>query len=55
MILHKRFVWGAVDDAFARAEHTLALRAVWGRSSTVPIDTFGVAAQWDAGVEILDV
>jgi len=55
VILHKRFVWGAVDDAFARAEHTLALRAVWGRSSTVPIETFGVAAQWDAGLEILDV
>ncbi len=55
VILHKRFVWGAVADAFKRAEHTLALRAKWGRSSTVPIETFGVAALWDAGREILDV
>ena len=52
---HRRFVWGAVDDAFARAEHTLASARDVGRSSTVPIETFGVAAQWDAGQEILDV
>jgi 2-furoyl-CoA dehydrogenase large subunit len=55
VILKKHFVWGKVDEAFARAEHKLSLRAVWGRSSTVPIETFGVAAQWDAGREILDI
>jgi 2-furoyl-CoA dehydrogenase large subunit len=55
VILHKHFVWGAVEDAFARAEHKLALRARWGRSSTVPIETFGVTAQLDAGREVLDV
>src|SRR5882672_2260587 len=55
VILHKKFVWGPVEDAFAKAEHKLAFRATWGRSSTVPIETFGVAAQWDPGTEILDV
>ncbi|HET7764248.1 MAG TPA: xanthine dehydrogenase family protein molybdopterin-binding subunit [Burkholderiales bacterium] len=55
VILHKKFVWGSVDEAFAKAKHTLAFRATWGRSSTVPIETFGVAAQWDPGTEILDV
>ena len=55
VILHKHFVWGQVDETFARAEQTLKLRAVWGRSSTVPIETFGVAAQWDPGQQILDI
>jgi len=55
VILHKRFVWGPVEDAFAKAQHRLAFRASWGRSATVPIETFGVAAQWNPGTEILDV
>ena len=55
VLFHRRFVWGAVDEAFAKAQNTVKLRVRWGRSSTVPIETFGVAAQWDAGREILDV
>jgi 2-furoyl-CoA dehydrogenase large subunit len=55
VILKKHFTWGPVAEAFARAEHKLSLRAIWGRSSTVPIETFGVAAQWDAGQQILDI
>ena len=55
VILHKHFVWGPVEEAFAAAEHKLALRAVWGRSSTVPIETFGVAAQWQPGLQMLDI
>src|SRR5882672_11396230 len=55
VILHKKFVWGPVEDAFAKAQHRLAFRASWGRSATVPIETFGVAAQWDLGTEILDI
>lgn len=55
VLYHRRFVWGPVDEAFAKADHTLALRAVWGRSSTVPIETFGVAARWDPGQEVLDL
>jgi 2-furoyl-CoA dehydrogenase large subunit len=55
VILNKRFVWGPVEEAFANAGHKLAFRAVWGRSATVPIETFGVAAQWNPGTGILDV
>jgi 2-furoyl-CoA dehydrogenase large subunit len=55
VIFHRKFVWGPVEEAFAKAEHKLAFRATWSRSATVPIETFGVAAQWDAGQGILDV
>lgn len=55
VLFHRRFVWGPVEQAFAKAEHKLALRAVWGRSSTVPIETFGVAARWDPGQQMLDI
>ncbi len=55
VLFRRRFVWGAVDDAFASAQHRVALRAVWSRSSTVPIETFGVVAQWDAGQEVLNI
>jgi 2-furoyl-CoA dehydrogenase large subunit len=55
VILHKKFVWGPVEEAFAKAQHQLAFRATWGRSATVPIETFGVAAQWNPGTEILDI
>ncbi len=55
VLYKRRFVWGAVDEAFARADHRISLRAMWGRSSTVPIETFGVAAQWDAGQQVLNV
>ncbi len=55
VLYQRRFVWGAVDEAFARADQRISLRAVWGRSSTVPIETFGVAAQWDAGQQVLNV
>src|SRR2546422_4628632 len=54
-LYHRKFVWGPVEEAFANSEHKIAFRAVWGRSATVPIETFGVAAQWDAGTGILDV
>ncbi|MGB7540816.1 MAG: xanthine dehydrogenase family protein molybdopterin-binding subunit [Burkholderiales bacterium] len=55
VIFQRKFVWGPVEEAFAQAEHKIAFRATWGRSSTVPIETFGVAAQWDAGTQILDI
>ena len=35
--------------------HTVSYRARWGRSSTVPIETFGVVAKWDEITEIMDV
>ncbi|MCC7083060.1 MAG: xanthine dehydrogenase family protein, partial [Burkholderiales bacterium] len=55
ILLQRRFVWGPVEEAFAQADHTLALRVRWGRSSTLPIETFGVVAQWDPGCELLDI
>ena len=55
VILHRNFVWGPVEDEFAKAEHQLAFRAVWSRNATVPIETFAVVAQWNPATEILDV
>jgi 2-furoyl-CoA dehydrogenase large subunit len=55
VLLDKRFVWGDVDGAFAAAPHTLAYRVKWGRSSTVPIETFGVVASFDPWGVMLDV
>ncbi len=55
VLFHDTFVWGPVEDDFAAADHTLSYRARWGRSSTVPIETFGVSARWDEAHEILDV
>jgi len=55
VLLDKRFVWGDVDEAFAAAPHKGAYRVKWGRSATVPIETFGVVASWDPWREMLDV
>ncbi len=55
-VLYRRtFTWGPVAEDFARSEHTLSFRVHWGRSATVPIETFGVAAQWDPGRQLLDI
>jgi 2-furoyl-CoA dehydrogenase large subunit len=55
VLYRRKFVWGPVEEAFAKARHRISFRAVWGRSATVPIETFGVAAQWNPGTEILDI
>jgi 2-furoyl-CoA dehydrogenase large subunit len=55
VLLDKSFVWGEVADDFATAKHRLSYRVRWGRSSTVPIETFQVTASWDPWREILDV
>lgn len=55
VLLDKTFVWGEVDKHFAEAERHLDFRVVWGRNSTVPIETFGVVASWDPWNEVLDV
>ncbi|NQV54749.1 MAG: xanthine dehydrogenase family protein [Rhodospirillales bacterium] len=49
------FTWGPVEDDFAAADRTLTFRARWHRSSTVPIETFGMTAEWDEGREILNI
>ena len=55
VLLDKQFVWGPVEEDFAAAPRTLSYRVVWGRSSTVPIETFGVLAQWNPWEDVLDV
>ncbi len=55
VLLDRTFVWGDVDRHFAESPRHLSFRVTWGRSSTVPIETFGVAARWDPWREILDV
>jgi 2-furoyl-CoA dehydrogenase large subunit len=55
VLLDRTFVWGEVEEDFAASPHKLRHRVTWGRSSTVPIETFGVTANWDPWREILDV
>jgi CO/xanthine dehydrogenase Mo-binding subunit len=55
VLLDRTFVWGEVDKDFAASPHTFRHRVRWGRSSTVPIETFGVLANWDPWRETLDV
>lgn len=55
VLLDKTFTWGEVDKDFAASPRKLSLRVKWGRSSTVPIETFGVVASWDPWRDILDV
>lgn len=55
VLFRKTWEWGPVADDFASVPHTVSYRARWGRSSTVPIETFGVVAKWDDINEILDV
>ena len=55
VLLDRVFNWGDIDEHFAASEHQLSLRVTWGRNSTVPIETFGVLAQWDPWGQVLDV
>ena len=55
VLLDKTFVWGEVERDFAESPRQLSFRVVWGRNSTVPIETFGVVASWDPWREMLDV
>ena len=55
VLLDKTFVWGEVEKDFAASPRKLSFRVVWGRNSTVPIETFGVLASWDPWREMLDV
>ncbi|HXX08013.1 MAG TPA: xanthine dehydrogenase family protein molybdopterin-binding subunit [Pseudolabrys sp.] len=55
VLLDKTFVWGDVEKDFAASPRRLSLRVKWGRSSTVPIETFGVIVTWDPWREMLDV
>jgi 2-furoyl-CoA dehydrogenase large subunit len=55
VLAHREFTWGDVDGDFSRAAGVASVRVRWNRNSTVPLETFGVVASWDAGRELLDV
>jgi 2-furoyl-CoA dehydrogenase large subunit len=55
VLLDRTFVWGDVEQDFAASPHTLKHRVKWGRSSTVPVETFAVAAEWEPWREVLEV
>lgn len=55
ILYRRKFVWGPVEEDFKAAERTISLRARWNRSSTVPIETFGVVAAWNPALRLLDV
>ena len=55
VIFRRAFEWGEVDRHFAAAQHRISYRVRWARSSTVPIETFAVAALWNDATEVLDV
>jgi len=55
VLLDRTFTWGEVEHDFAQAPHRLAQKLKWGRSSTVPVETFAVLASWDPWREMLDV
>jgi 2-furoyl-CoA dehydrogenase large subunit len=55
VLFRRKFVWGDVASDFAAADHHAELRVEWGRSSTVPIETFAVIAQWNPATQLLDI
>lgn len=55
VLFRDTFTWGPVERDFAAATRSVSYRARWGRSSTVPIETFGVVCRWSEGDGILDV
>jgi 2-furoyl-CoA dehydrogenase large subunit len=55
VLLDRKFVWGSVDEDFAAAKHSLSFSVTWGRNSTVPIETFGVIAEWNGWDQVLDI
>src|SRR5262249_10794723 len=55
VLLDRTFVWGQVENDFAASPRHLSLQVKWARSSTVPIETFGVLASWDPWRDMLDV
>lgn len=55
VIFRREFVWGPVEEDFAAAAHRLSYRVRWGRSATVPIETFVCTAAWNDATNLLDV
>jgi 3-oxo-Delta1-steroid hydratase/dehydrogenase large subunit len=55
VLFRHKWTWGPVAADFSAADDRLSLRARWHRSSTVPIETFGVVADWNPASQLLDV
>src|SRR5262249_12541980 len=55
VLFRKKWVLGPVEADFTAADQTLSFRARWHRSSTVPIETFGVVAEWNSAQQLLDI
>jgi len=55
MMYRRTFTWGDVEEHFGSADEHVSYRVRWNRSSTVPLETFGVVAWWQPGSDILDV
>jgi len=55
VLYRRKFVWGPVEEDFAAAADRLSFRARWHRNSTVPVETFGVIANWNAATQLLEV
>jgi CO/xanthine dehydrogenase Mo-binding subunit len=55
VLTHREFRWGDVEGDFGKAAGVATIRAHWNRNSTVPLETFGVVANWDDSRDLLDV
>jgi 2-furoyl-CoA dehydrogenase large subunit len=55
IMTRRNFAWGDVGANRGRATRSTSVRSRWNRNSTVPLETFGVIAEWDANRELLDV
>jgi 2-furoyl-CoA dehydrogenase large subunit len=60
VIFHRKFVWPSSsgespDEQMAACDHQLSYRVRWSRNSTVPIETFAVACEWNDSTGVMDV
>jgi 2-furoyl-CoA dehydrogenase large subunit len=55
LLADRALAWGDVEANRARSVGSTTVRTRWNRNSTVPLETFGVVAQWDPHREVLDV
>src|SRR5581483_2293107 len=53
VVSERTFVYGDPDDAFARADVVVRERFVFPRWSCMPVETYGVVADWDESTGIL--
>jgi len=51
----RSFRYGDPERAFANAAHRIAIEAAYPRNSCTPIETYGVIAEYDPGLDAYDV